>query len=344
MRGWKSLSSFLKEAPEDIVSVRGRGGERRNLKPTTPTPSEPSARELMDTAVQNAQQEAPVKVSYQDPWDSKPIKRPPVNTEKDLDDNKSSGLRASRKSIVNPEIANIFRGNDFIRNRYYENEGFADAFDNDERFREHFRYKNNNNIPDTKGEVVAEIPGDLRRYNEILRELKSGKRQPQSQGGRNYIGYGDQRRPVEWHEDYGMGNRRHNLESYDRSNNINRRYTLDGFAMLTDQEKIKRQQTGRQFDFNDPDVFEDYYKSIARILRGVDTNDIGFDDAELIEEHIHNLMNGPLETKKGDLPINPETGRTKWSELDDYQKGNSWNKSLKEGAKKSRFIHEIPDK
>ena len=328
---WKSLSSFLNEAPEDILSVKDKEGKKRKLKQVLTSPKPAAAVDLLARARETANQEPPpIQQMSQDELNDPPRTMP--------------GLRAKKRAVQNPEIASILRGNEFIRNHYYDNENFADLFDQDERFRNHFRDRNNDNTPDSKGETLSQLPKDLLRYNETLRELKSGRKQPRANGGRVFVGYGDERRPVEWHDDYGYGNRRSSLETYDRNNKIDRQYTLDGFALPSDQEKAIRQQTGRQFDFNDPDVFEDYYKSVARILRGIDTNDIGFEDERLIEEHIANLMNGELEANVGDLPVNPDTGNTYASELSDYEKTYAWNERLRKGSKISRFIHQIPDK
>ena len=218
----KSFLSFLSEAPEDIVSVTGKQGEKRDVK----KPERP-LKKLLDLKTKVAAKEAPVKVTQGKP---EPFERPPVNVEKDFDDNQPALSARSRiKGLANEQLADIFKNNTFIRDRFDSNDAFADEFEADERFREHFR--------DLKGESS---------FSDKVTSLGKDK-------------------------------------SFDSS---------------------------RTFDLTDDDVFENYHKSIKRIMQDIENDD-----------DIGGFMNSNLEKKAGELEYS--------------------DKMFKTGT--NNYIHQIPD-
>jgi hypothetical protein len=224
----KSFLSFLSEAPEDIVSVTGKQGEKRDVK----KPERP-LKKLLDLKTKVAAKEAPVKVTQGKP---EPFERPPVNVEKDFDDNQPALSARSRiKGLANEQLADIFKNNTFIRDRFDSNDAFADEFEADERFREHFR--------DLKGESS---------FPDKVKSLGKDK-------------------------------------SFDSS---------------------------RTFDLTDDDVFENYHKSIKRIMQDIENDD-----------DIGGFMNSVLERKAGELEKSGYSGK--------MFKTGTWTTN--------NYIHQIPD-
>lgn len=354
----KSFLSFLAEAPEDIVSVTSDDGEERQVMQPPNTPLLNRLRAKKKKEEKPKKKEAPVKVSYQDPWDDNTIKRPAINPEADFDDNRS--MAARRRSVRNPEVASILRANPFIAEKYYDNEEFADLFDNDVRFREHFREKDGKNLPDTKGEEMVIPDMYISKHNERLRALLSGKIKARKYGRDwNHMpaaaGAAERRQEVMQHphfrqhprgenyrywfpeEDFQLGNMRglYQLRNRERDE--------EGYFKYTDEEKARRNQGGRQFDLNDPDVFEDYYKSIRRILQDLDVPYDRFDDPHqpTIEDTILNLMNSRLEQKVGDYE--QEGNQRKRDLAPESQVTARYNAPALNPRKFANFIHQIPD-
>ena len=87
----------------------------------------------------------------------------PVNVEKDFDDNQPALSARSRiKGLANEPLADIFKNNTFIRDRFDSNDAFADDFEADERFREHFRdLKGETSFPNTNRGVRSARKFDL---------------------------------------------------------------------------------------------------------------------------------------------------------------------------------------